>query len=465
MNKCITTSIFDIFKTGPGPSSSHTIGPMKAALLFRDAMAGLNIDMTRGPLKINVHLFGSLSFTGKGHGTHRAILGGLLGWEPATCDCDLLGRLLEDPKKIYDIPLNTGCNKPEQIEAGLKFSSRHIHFENGGTENLPFSNTLQFKLSQNTLSLLEKEYYSIGGGFVQAKGEIERETAPPPHAYQNMNQLRKILRKTGLTLSQVLLENEQAITGKSKTQIHEGLDNIIDIMCTCVEKGLATDGILPGPIGLLRKAKVLMENSNKMKRETGRFLAKLNAYAMAASEENAAGQRVVTAPTSGSAGVIPGVIYLLKHQYHLSLAQLREGMLAAAAIAFIAKKNASISGAEVGCQGEIGVASSMAAALMTYALEGPMKKVENAAEIALEHHLGMTCDPVGGYVQIPCIERNAVGAVTAVNAYILAEAGDPARQKITFDEVVETMMETGQDMCTRYKETSLGGLAVCCVSC
>lgn len=477
---CITTSIFDIFKTGPGPSSSHTIGPMKAALLFRDAMNGLTVDMTQGPLEIDVRLFGSLSLTGKGHGTHRAVLGGLLGWEPATCDCDLLGRLLEDPKKIYDIPFNAGQNKPEQIKAGgIKFSSRHIHFEDGGTEHLPFqkerlpfgaerlpfSNTLQFKLSQKNVPLLEKEYYSIGGGFIQGKEDIEKEMAPPPHAYQNMNQLRKILRKTGLTLSQVILENEQAITGKSKRQIHEGLDKIIGIMCTCVEKGLANDGILPGPIGLLRKAKVLMENSYKMKQETGRFLAKLNAYAMAASEENAAGQRVVTAPTSGSAGVMPGVIYLLKHQYHLSLAQLREGMLAAAAIAFIAKKNASISGAEVGCQGEVGVASSMAAAFMTYALEGPMKKVENAAEIALEHQLGMTCDPVGGYVQIPCIERNAVGAVTAVNAYIMAEAGDPARQKITFDEVVETMMETGQDMCTRYKETSLGGLAVCCVSC
>jgi L-serine dehydratase len=461
MNPYITTSIFDIFKTGPGPSSSHTIGPMKAALLFRDAMAGLNIDMTRGPLAIDVHLFGSLSLTGKGHGTHRAILGGLLGWEPATCDCDLLGRLLADPKEIYDIPFDA-----IEIKAGqIKFSSRHIHFEDGGTTQLPFPNTLQFKLSQNNFPLLEKEYYSIGGGFIQGKGDIEKEMAPPPHAYQNMNQLRKILRKTGLSLGQVILENEQALTGTSKAQIYQGLDKIIEIMCTCVEKGLENDGILPGPIGLLRKAKVLMENSHKMPRETGRFLAQLNAYAMAASEENAAGQRVVTAPTSGSAGVMPGVIYLLKHQYHLSLEQLRKGMLAAAAIAFIAKKNASISGAEVGCQGEIGVASSMAAAFMTYALEGPMKKVENAAEIALEHQLGMTCDPVGGYVQIPCIERNAVGAVTAANAYILAEAGDPARQKITFDEVVETMMETGQDMCTRYKETALGGLAVCCVSC
>ncbi len=457
----ITTSIFDIFKTGPGPSSSHTIGPMKAALLFQDAMTGLSPDTPGQSLEIDVHLFGSLSLTGKGHGTHKAILGGLLGWEPATCDCDLLYQLLEDPDKIYEIGFNTGTNKTGQI----KFSSRHIHFEEGGTENLPFSNTMQLKLRQGNRLLLEKEYYSIGGGFIKCKGEQEEKKERPPHAYGNMNQLRKIMQKTGLTLSQVILENEQAITGKSEVQIHENLDKIIGAMCTSVEKGLSTGGILPGPIGLSRKAKVLLENSLKMKWETGSFMAKLNAYAMAASEENAAGQRVVTAPTSGSAGVIPGVIYLLKHQYHLSRKQLREGMLAAAAIAFIAKKNASISGAEVGCQGEVGVASSMAAAFMTYALEGPMRKVENAAEIALEHQLGMTCDPVGGYVQIPCIERNAVGAVTAANAYILAEAGDPARHKITFDEVVETMMKTGQDMCSRYKETSLGGLAVCCVSC
>ncbi|MBU0969539.1 MAG: L-serine ammonia-lyase [Proteobacteria bacterium] len=451
----ITTSIFDIFKTGPGPSSSHTIGPMRAALLFRDAMVRLSPD-SQTPLELDVHLFGSLSLTGKGHGTHKAILGGLLGWEPETCDCDLLCQLLEDPEHIYGIPF---------VHGQIFFSARHIHYESSSAQDLPFSNTLRFKLSTRNKILLEKEYYSIGGGFILCKGEIEKKRNTPPHAYGNMNQLRKIIRKTGLPLGQIILENEQAITGASRDQIHEGLDRILEAMCACVENGLSADGVLPGPIGLLRKAKVLMANSHRMKQETGRFLAMLNAYAMAASEENAAGRRVVTAPTSGSAGVMPGVIYLLKHQYHLSSQQLRQGMLAAAAIAFIAKKNASISGAEVGCQGEVGVASSMAAAFMTYALEGPMKKVENAAEIALEHQLGMTCDPVGGYVQIPCIERNAVGAVTAVNAYILAEAGDPARQKVSFDEVVETMMETGQDMCARYKETARGGLAVCCVSC
>ena len=240
---------------------------------------------------------------------------------------------------------------------------------------------------------------------------------------------------------------------------------MIEVMCQAVEKGLQTDGILPGPIGLMRKAQVLKTNAARLKHETGRFLACLNAYAQAASEENAAGRKVVTAPTSGAAGVMPGVIYLLKKHFELSGEQFHDGMLAAAAIAFIAKHNASISGAEVGCQGEVGVASAMAAAFIACALGLPMRQIENAAEIALEHQLGMTCDPVLGYVQIPCIERNAVGAVSAVNAYILSAAGDPARQKVTFDEVIEAMKETGQDMSTKYKETARGGLALSCVSC
>ncbi len=450
----ISTSIFDIFKTGPGPSSSHTIGPMKAALMFRDAMAKLDLPVSG--LGLTVHLFGSLSLTGKGHGTHKAVLGGLLGWAPETCDCDALTRLMESSGDTYEIPYRDGV---------IPFIGEDIVFENGDTSALPFANTMRFRLTQEDSVLIEKEYYSIGGGFIQSKGEIPDIPLCPPHPYRNMNTLRKLMRKTGLSLDDIILENEVALTCATREEIFNGLDRILDAMCNSVERGLTKDGLLPGSIGLLRKAKVLMENSKKMPRETGRFLGLLNAYAMAASEENADGQRVVTAPTSGSAGVMPGIIYMLKHQYNLSQDQLRKGMLAAAAIAFITKKNASISGAEVGCQGEVGVASSMAAAFMAHAQGSEIKRLENAAEIALEHQLGMTCDPVGGYVQIPCIERNAVGAVTAANAYILAEAGDPARQKVTFDEVVETMMETGRDMCTRYKETALGGLALCCVSC
>ncbi len=454
----ITTSIFDIFKTGPGPSSSHTIGPMKAARMFKQRIDELDLSPSNrtGELRITVHLFGSLSLTGKGHGTHRAVLGGLLGWAPETCDCDALGRLLETHGEIYDIPFKDGV---------IPFTETDIIFEDRTIQNLPFANTMRFKLCLEHKTIFEQEYYSTGGGFIQCKDEAPPPPPQPPHAYWNMNSLRKLMRKTGFTLDRVILENEQALTGASKEQIFQGIDAIINAMYCCVERGLAADGLLPGPIGLLRKAKVLMGNALKMHREHGRFLGMLNAYAMAASEENADGKQVVTAPTSGAAGVIPAVLYMLKHQHQISQRQLQRGLFAAAAIAFIAKKNASISGAEVGCQGEVGVASAMAAAFMAHAEGFDIKRIEIAAEIALEHQLGMTCDPVGGYVQIPCIERNAIGAVTAVNACILAQTGDPARQKVSFDEVLETMMETGQDMGTRYKETALGGLAVCCVSC
>lgn len=455
MTDYIATSIFDIFKSGPGPSSSHTIGPMKAALHFREVVATALSGKELKGATVDVHLFGSLSFTGEGHGTHKAILGGLLGWQPESCDCDQLLALLDDNEHVYDLPFGNET---------IPFTRANIFFDGSG-DFLPYQNTLRINLSQEGIPLVEKEYYSIGGGFIKCKDEEEPVRPVPPHKYHNMRGLRKILLKSGLPLSEVLLANEEALTGRSRADIFQHIDDLIRAMCDSVESGLDTDGILPGPIGLMRKAQVLSTNSTKLKHENGRFLAQLNAYAHAASEENAAGRRVVTAPTSGSAGVIPGVIYLLKNHYDLTQDQLRNGMLAAGAIAFIAKQNASIAGAEVGCQGEVGVAASMAAALIAYAVGLPISQVENAAEIALEHHLGTTCDPIGGYVQIPCIERNAVGAVTAVNAYILSAAGDPARQKVTFDEVVDAMMETGQDMCKKYKETAKGGLAVCCVSC
>ncbi|MBL0714404.1 MAG: L-serine ammonia-lyase [Desulfosarcina sp.] len=455
MKDYIATSIFDIFKIGPGPSSSHTIGPMKAALGFRDAIRTLAGTEDLTSAAVDVYLYGSLSLTGEGHGTHKAVLGGLLGWTPEGCDCDQLLALLDDSEMVYDLPFEKGT---------IAFTAGNIHFE-GADPFLHYQNTLRFKLTRAEKVLLEREYYSIGGGFIQCKGEDAPERPEPPFRYSNMNGLRKFLRKSDLSLRDIMLQNEEALTGRSREAILSGIDELVAAMCRAVEKGLVTDELLPGPIGLMRKAPVLFKNSGRMKHETGRFLALLNAYAHAASEENAAGRKVVTAPTSGSAGVLPGVLYLMKKNFDFSVDQFRDGMLAAAAIAFIAKHNASIAGAEVGCQGEIGVASSMAAAFIAYARGLPMKRVENAAEIALEHQLGMTCDPVGGYVQIPCIERNAVGAVHAMNAFILAEAGDPARQKVTFDEVVEAMMETGQDMSTKYKETAKGGLAVCCVAC
>ena len=447
----IKTSIFDIFKSGPGPSSSHTIGPMVASHKFLNDIIKLKENKTLISPKITISLYGSLSSTGKGHGTHRAVLGGLLGWEPSSCDCTKLKELMKDKKEIYSVQ-------------NIDISSSDIIFAGDG-DSLEFQNTLIYTLVSNGKIVLEKEYYSIGGGFITCKGK--KEPIPPkhPYNYHNMNQLKKLLRKNNISLMTLMLENEQAITGLSVEEINQKLDYIIKTMYTAVKNGLQHDGVLPGPIGLLRKAKTLFHNSQNCKHESERSLARLNAYAIAVSEENAAGEKVVTAPTSGSAGVIPGVIYLLHKHLKLSKEKIREGLIAAALIAFIAKHNASIAGAEVGCQGEIGVASAMAAALITHARGFNIKTIENAAEIALEHHLGMTCDPIDGYVQVPCIERNAVGAVTAFNAFILASVGDPARQKITFDEVIEAMLETGEDMSKNYKETARGGLAICCVSC
>ncbi len=384
MKDYITTSIFEIFKTGPGPSSSHTIGPMKAALDFREVVQSLDGNPDFANAAVDVYLHGSLSLTGEGHGTHKAVLGGLLGWKPETCDCDQLLGLLDNRETVYQLPFEKGA---------IAFTADNIHFE-GADPSLPYQNTLRFKLAAANEILLEREYYSIGGGFIRCKGEDEPNRPQPPYPYSNMNGLRKIISESKLSLSEVMLHNEEALTGQPRTVILAGIDALIDAMCQAVENGLATDGFLPGPIGLMRKAPVLFKNSEHMKRETGRSLALLNAYSHAASEENAAGRRVVTAPTSGSAGVLPGVIYLMKQHFDFTPEQFRDGMLAAAAIAFIAKHNASIAGAEVGCQGEVGVASSMAAALIACASGLPMNQVENAAEIALEHQLGMTCDPV-----------------------------------------------------------------------
>ena len=454
MKNYITISVFDIFKPGPGPSSSHTIGPMKAAADFLERASALTLKDDLTNLSIDAFLYGSLSSTGEGHGTHKAVLGGLLGWQPETCDCDILQELMEDDEE-YRIVLPW---------AEFPFYSKNIHFA-GENDELPFQNTLRFRLNSGDNVLLEEEYYSIGGGFIQRKGEVEPPAPSVPYQYSNMTEFRKIIRKTGLTLTEVMMKNEKAISGKSEEEILRELKKIINIMCNSVESGLKRDGLLPGPVGLLRKAGKLYSNAQTCLNSSEKAQAELNAFAMAASEENASGRRVVTAPTSGSAGVLPGIIYTLKNHIDLPEKRLIDGMFAASLIAFIAKHNASIAGAEVGCQGEIGVASSMAAAFTAYARGCDMKRIENAAEIALEHHLGMTCDPVEGYVQVPCIERNAVGAVTAFNAYILASIGDPVRQKITFDEVVEAMLETGHDMCSKYRETARGGLAVCSICC
>ena len=330
----------------------------------------------------------------------------------------------------------------------------------------PFANTLIITLHGPDEPVLEQVYYSVGGGFIQRPGYTPPERGRQPHPFTTMDQLQLALTKYDLDLSRLMLINESALTGADEPTILSGLDQLIEVMIASVERGLSRDGVLPGRIGLQRKAAFLYARAERNRDQLRQGLLKINAAALAASEENAAGGVVVTAPTMGSAGVLPSLIYRLISKKLADRTALRRGLLAAAAIGFLIKHNASIAGAEVGCQGEIGAASAMAAAMLGYILtKGNPAVTANGAEIALEHHLGLTCDPVGGYVQIPCIERNAMGAVKAYNSYLLASAGDPCRQKVGFDQAVAAMLATGRDMSTKYKETSLGGLAVSLAEC
>ncbi len=451
MDNGINTSVFDIFKSGPGPSSSHTIGPMKASGHFIAGVLQLPASELVKSDKIEVTLYGSLASTGKGHGTDKAVLAGLLGQKPETCDTDLLLGLLTNPGKTYKISL--GKHKIDFGKGNIVFDVKEHDF--------PYQNTLIIKLKSGHKVMLEKVYYSIGGGFIRCEGESEPETAIPEFRYKNMAGLIRLTEKYDIPLIDLLMKNESAVSGLTAEMINAKLDDLIAIMEDSVKRGIHTEGVLPGPIGLQRKAAAFYIRAVHMHQDVDRFLALLNAFSMAVSEENAAGHKIVTAPTSGSSGVIPGIIYFLKNYHEISQKLLREGLMIAAAVAFIARHNASISGAEVGCQGEIGVAASMAAAMLSYINGKSLDVIEAAAEIALEHHLGLTCDPVGGFVQIPCIERNAVGAVTAYNAYLLASVGDPRKQKVNFDEVIEAMLATGRGMSREFKETSKGGLAVC----
>ncbi len=453
----ITTSIFDLFKVGPGPSSSHTIGPMKAAFDFLLRMRRLPDLVQQRATTIHIHLYGSLSATGKGHGTDRAIVAGLLGWQPETTDPDALLRLLKDPAEVYTIHLNP---------ATVDINYLDIFFEKKRYDS-PYANTMVLRLLAGDELLAQEEYYSIGGGFILRKGEAVREITADqvPYPYSTMNELKAQLTGNNITLETLLLANEMALTGRSAKEVNQKIDQMLDFMHKAVRRGLRHKGTLPGAIKLRRKAPMLFKQAQGLSQSADSFLIFLNAYCLAASEENAAGGIVVTAPTSGASGVIPGLTYLAKNHFHYDKATLRKGMWAAAAVGFLVKHNASISGAEMGCMGEIGTASAMGAAFLTYCAGKSMAAVEAAAEIGIEHHLGMTCDPIGGYVQIPCIERNAMGAVKAYNAFLLASSGSPSLQKISFDSVIKVMKATGRDMSTRYKETSEAGLALSATEC
>ncbi len=456
-------SVFDIFKIGVGPSSSHTMGPMLAAARFLDALRGgsRRAPGAGAPARLEASLHGSLAYTGKGHASDRAVLLGLLGFSPETLDPDEAERRLA--------ALADACRIDVPGVGALELDpQRGVIFDYGPP--LPgHPNGLVFRAFEAAGGLcFTQTYYSIGGGFVmtdreiaQAKIESDDARASRPYPFATAAEMLAMGEASGLGVAAMKRANEMAA---GHGDLDAGLDRIWSVMDQCIDRGLATDGVLPGGLNVRRRARAIHQT---LLAERGSNSAQphsatewLLVYAMAVNEENAAGGRIVTAPTNGAAGVTPAVIrYYRDHCVGATAQGVRDFLLVAAAIGGIIKTNASISGAEVGCQGEVGSAAAMAAAGLCAALGGRNDQIENAAEIALEHHLGMTCDPVRGLVQVPCIERNGIGAVKAVAAASLALRGDGSHI-IPLDACIETMRQTGQDMSLRYKETSTGGLAV-----
>ncbi len=448
----MTISLFNLFSIGIGPSSSHTVGPMKAAKQFIEYLE--HDDLLFKTTQIKVELFGSLAFTGKGHGTDAAILSGLEGHAPDTVDPDQIRP------RAHEIMTNHSINLSEKHQITFNFDQ---DMEFNFKDLLPtHTNGMRFNAFDQTGHLLfSKIYYSIGGGFIIDENHIAEIDQPVPYPFSTTAELLTHCQNNQLSIKDIMLANESAM--HTKEEVITRLRTISQVMRECINKGCATSGMLPGGLQVKRRAPELLKKLSLKGRPSSHEYTDstswLNLYAIAVNEENAAGSRVVTAPTNGAAGVIPAVLhYYLDFYPNARDEDAVDFLLTAGAIAILYKKGASISGAEVGCQGEVGVASSMAAAALTAVSGGTVHQVENAAEIAMEHHLGMTCDPINGLVQIPCIERNAMGAVKAVNAARLALLGDGTHY-VSLDKVIATMKQTGKDMMTIYKETSLGGLA------
>ncbi|OWV96048.1 serine dehydratase [Rhizobium sp. R72] len=465
-------SVFDVFKIGVGPSSSHTMGPMTAANRFLDLI--LSDDWPRPTsgaqvASIKVSLHGSLAHTGIGHGTGRAVILGLMGEQPDSVDPDKMNGIID------------------QVERSGRISPPgHPSYSFQPKNDLIFDKKLPLPGHANGMSLsafdkdgrmlIKRIYYSVGGGFVvtdteleqmRAKKKVPSDSRKVPYPFSSARQMLDMAARSGLSIAQMKRANEE--TQRSREELDAGLDRIWEAMRSCIERGLKVDGIMPGGLNVRRRARAIHDKLQEEWRSNriNPLLANdwLSVYAMAVNEENAAGGRVVTAPTNGAAGVIPATIRYYEH-FHDDWDQngIRDYLLTAAAIGGIIKHNASISGAEVGCQGEVGSAAAMAAAGLAAVMGGTPEQIENAAEIALEHHLGMSCDPVAGLVQVPCIERNALGAVKAVTAASLAIKGD-GKHFVPLDACIETMRQTGNDMSEKYKETSTGGLAVNVVEC
>ncbi|TDB04392.1 L-serine ammonia-lyase [Halomonas marinisediminis] len=459
----MSISVFDLFKIGVGPSSSHTVGPMRAAY---DFVGELNErDLLTRVARVEVQLFGSLSATGIGHGTDHAVIMGLMGERPDSIDPDIIAPSIEELKESEALLLDDRHS----------VSFRWVRDMQLLEESLPHHpNAMRLIAHGHGDELYRNTYYSVGGGFVvdeaqAAEGELDTDRTKLPFDFQTGDELLRMCHEHGLRISELMLENEKA--WRSEAEIRKGLLTIWTAMQACIEKGMEAEGVLPGGLNVKRRARNLHQrmlaskDDHSLIASTMSAMDWVNLYALAVNEENAAGGRMVTAPTNGAAGIIPAVL-----QYYM---QFRQGacerdvvdfLLAAGAVGILCKKNASISGAEVGCQGEVGSACAMAAAGLTELMGGSVDQVENAAEIGLEHNLGLTCDPVGGLVQVPCIERNAIASVKAINAAQMALRGD-GKQFISLDKVIRTMRDTGADMQDKYKETSKGGLAVNAIEC
>ncbi|MGI0524203.1 L-serine ammonia-lyase [Rhizobium giardinii] len=463
-------SVFDVFKIGIGPSSSHTMGPMSAANRFLDLI--LSSDWPRpanaAVASIKSSLHGSLAFTGIGHGTGRAVILGLMGERPDQVDPDRMDEIIETVERTGRITPPGHPAYEFQPKTDLVFDKK-VPLP-GHANGMSFS-----AFDKDGRLLLKRVYYSIGGGFVVTDTELEAMKASKakpggvkvPYPFSTARQMLEMAARSGLSIAQMKRANEEC--SMSREELDEGLDRIWAAMKSCIDRGLTGGGILPGGLKVRRRAAMIHDKLQEEWRsnKVNPLLANdwLSVYAMAVNEENAAGGRVVTSPTNGAAGVVPATIrYYLHFHDDADHHGIRDYLLTAAAIGGIIKFNASISGAEVGCQGEVGSASAMAAAGLAAVMGGTPEQIENAAEIALEHHLGMTCDPIAGLVQVPCIERNALGAVKAVTAASLAIKGD-GQHFVPLDACIETMRQTGVDMHDKYKETSTGGLAVNVVEC
>ncbi|BCJ54156.1 L-serine dehydratase [Actinoplanes sp. NBRC 14428] len=445
-------SAFDLYSIGIGPSSSHTVGPMRAARRF-----AAELPHTDATVRVEAELFGSLGATGRGHHSDTAVVLGLCGEDPATVDTSRI------PDRIAAV----------RAEGRLLLAGKHpIAFDPdtdvvlNRRKSLPgHPNGMRFRAFADGELLAERIFYSVGGGFVVEEGGVrDRDATVLPHPFASGDELLEVCRREGLSVSAVMLANEQA--WRPAADVRDGLLHIWEVMRGCVSRGLRAEGVLPGGLRVRRRAPALWRDLlGRTDADPLHVIDWVNLFALAVNEENAAGGRVVTAPTNGAAGIIPAVLH-----YHARFVPGADAddvvrfLLTAAAIGILIKGNASISGAEVGCQGEVGSAAAMAAGALCELLGGTPEQVENAAEIALEHNLGLTCDPVGGLVQVPCIERNAIASVKAINAARLALNGDGVH-RVSLDTAIRTMRDTGRDMSTKYKETSLGGLAVTVVEC